>query len=377
MRDTQHLDKLRISGFRGLSSLDLDDLGSFNILLGANDVGKTSILEAIFLLLGFPNIELPIRIQHNWRNYLVREFDGLSPLFHKLDVDEQITLEAQSCDSTERTLMISAPYAQATATTKTQHVESDANSDIVKIQSDEQARVQSSSSIPSGPRFLQYDATVKPASQGDPMLFSGRLVMSEGNREITWTPNTVDDMHIPTRYFTAHYGYDGGIIANVIINKKTDELLEYLHVINPRIEDITVNGNVAYLDIGLQQMMPLNMFGSGMIRAAMILSPCILGNEQIVLIDELENGLHYQAILPLLKALFRLSSERHVQIFATTHSLEILKGLQQVLSQDQFSENQQTTNCYTLQRDKQGLVHSYRYEYDQLEHCIAHGIEIR
>ena len=41
MRDTQHLDKLRISGFRGLSSLGLDDLGSFNILLGANDVGKT------------------------------------------------------------------------------------------------------------------------------------------------------------------------------------------------------------------------------------------------------------------------------------------------------------------------------------------------
>ena len=124
-------------------------------------------------------------------------------------------------------------------------------------------------------------------------------------------------------------------------------------------------------------MMPLNMFGSGMIRAAMILSPCILGNELIILIDELENGLHYQAIPPLLKSLLRLSSERHVQIFATTHSLELLKGLQQVLSQNQFSENQQTTHCYTLQRDEQGLVRSYRYEYDQFEHCIAHGIEIR
>ncbi|MDE2810629.1 MAG: AAA family ATPase [Gemmatimonadota bacterium] len=376
MRDTQHLDKLRISGFRGLSSLDLKDLGSFNILLGANDTGKTSTLEAIFLLLGFPNLELPIRV-HNWRNYLVHGLDALSPLFHKLDVDKQIRLEAQSCDSTERALMISAPYAQPTAATKTQRVESDANGDAVKIQSDEQARVQSSSSIPSGPRFLQYDATVKLAPQEDPIPFSGRLVMREGHREITWTPDTVADMIIPVRYFSAHYGYDGNIIADLIINKKTDELLEYLRVINPRIADITVSGDVAYLDIGLEKMMPLNMFGGGMIRAATILSPCILGNEQIVLIDELENGLHYQAILPLLKALFRLSNERHVQVFATTHSLEILKGLQQVLSQDQFSENQQTTNCYTLQRDEQGLVRSYRYGYDQLEHCIAHGIEIR
>ena len=64
MRDTQHLDEFRISGFRGLSSLDLDDLGSFNILLGANDVGKTSTLEAIFLLLGFPNLELPLDFGH-------------------------------------------------------------------------------------------------------------------------------------------------------------------------------------------------------------------------------------------------------------------------------------------------------------------------
>ncbi len=371
MRNTQHLDKLRISGFRGLSSLDLDDLGSFNILLGANDVGKTSTLEAIFLLLGFPNLELPMRVQHDWRKYLRYEFDVLSPFFHEFDVDKQIMLEAQSRDSTERNLKISAPYAQAI-----QRVESDTNGDPKKIQRDGQAGIQSSSSIPSGSRFLQYDATVKLASEKDPMSFCGRLVMREDD-PITWEPNTVADMLIPVRYFVAHYGYDGGIIADVIINKKTDRLLEYLRVINPRIENITVSGNTAYLDIGLKEMMPLNMFGSGMIRAAMILPWCILGNERVILIDELENGLHYQAIPPLLESLLKLSSEQHVQVFATTHSLEILKGLQQVLSQDQFSENQQTTNCYTLQRDKQGLVRSYRYGYDQFEHCITHGIEVR
>ncbi len=376
MKDTQHLDKLRIRGFRGLSSLDLDGLGAFNILLGANDVGKTSILEAIFLLSGFANLELPIRLQ-NWRNYLVHEFDDLSALFHKLAVDNQVTLEAHSCDSAERTLRISAPYAKAAIEMETQRVGGSANGDAVKSQSDQQAGVQSSSSVPSGPRFLQYNATVKPSSQEAPIPFSGKLVVREGNLELTKIPDTVSNEIISARFLAAGVEYPNSDIADVIVNKKTGELLEYLQVINPRVEDIAVIETAAYLDIGLEKMMPLNMFGSGMIRAAKILSLCIMGNVRIVLIDELENGLHYQAIPPLLKALLRLSSERHVQVFATTHSLEVLKGLQHVLSQGQFSENQQTTNCYTLQRDKQGSVRSYRYEYDQFEHCIAHGIEIR
>ncbi len=40
----QHLDRLEIRGFRGLSQLDVDGLGRFNVLIGANDVGKTSVL---------------------------------------------------------------------------------------------------------------------------------------------------------------------------------------------------------------------------------------------------------------------------------------------------------------------------------------------
>ena len=52
MTTRQHLERIEIRRFRGLSKLHLDKLGNFNLLLGANDVGKTSVLEAIFLLTG-------------------------------------------------------------------------------------------------------------------------------------------------------------------------------------------------------------------------------------------------------------------------------------------------------------------------------------
>ena len=134
---------------------------------------------------------------------------------------------------------------------------------------------------------------------------------------------------------------------------------------------------MAYLDIGLAQMMPLNMFGSGMVRTAMILSECMLRDSKILLIDELEQGLHYQAISFLLEALLRLAKEQGIQVFATTHSIEVIKGLQQVLGQEEFTEYRDTTKCITLQRDKDGIVRSYRYDYQQFDHCIEHGIEIR
>ena len=44
------ISKLSISMFRGIRALDLDHLSRINVLIGANNSGKTSILEAIRLM---------------------------------------------------------------------------------------------------------------------------------------------------------------------------------------------------------------------------------------------------------------------------------------------------------------------------------------
>lgn len=375
MSNGQHLDSLKVRRFRGLSDFDLDGLGSFNVFLGANDVGKTTILEAIFLLSGFPNLELPVRIQ-NWRNFYVHGNDALTPLFHRLEVHNEILLESHALDSTIRKLVITAPHTTSGVGSETQVVGSKAIDDSVEIRTEESTRPQSSSTAFLGPRLLRYEAT-RLSPVGEPVIFSGNLVVRDGKLEMSNTADAFANEILATRFFNANYAYDGSIIGNVIVNKKTDDLIKYLQVINPRVEGVTVSENVAYLDIGLDQMMPLNMFGSGMIRAATLLATCILGNDKIVLIDELENGLHFRAVPPLIATLLKLSEESGVQIIATTHSLGVLESLHEVLSQGRFSQNRSTTNCYALQRDNQGVVRSYRYDYDKFEHFISQRIEIR
>jgi AAA15 family ATPase/GTPase len=53
---------LSICGFRGFQDLRVDDLDRFSLFLGPNNVGKTAVLEAIFLMAGPTNPDLPLRV---------------------------------------------------------------------------------------------------------------------------------------------------------------------------------------------------------------------------------------------------------------------------------------------------------------------------
>ena len=375
MHDDDRLHKVEIRRFRGLAQLELDELGAFNLLLGANDVGKTSVLEAIFLLAGSANPQLPVRLQ-NWRNLIVQNFDALGLLFHGLELDTPVALTAHSDGNVKRrTLRISASSAATAAGIEAQQVGAD-NGSARRTSSPARSGDQSSSTVAAGARILRYDATVEPR-QGHPTSFSATMEVSDGDLRSASSGKPAAEPTISARYVGSRAEYDGGMIAEVTVAKKADRLIRFLRVINPRIQGLATHRNVAYLDIGLEQMIPLNMFGGGMMRAAMMLAPCILGNERILLIDELENGLHHSAVLPLLQALLTLAREQRVQVFATTHSLGPLESLRQALNDERFSAFRDATNCYTLQRDQAGLVRPYRYDYAQFEHCIAHGIEIR
>lgn len=357
MTERQQFDRLAIRGFRGLSDIDISGLGEVNILLGANDVGKTSMLEAVLLISAPADPRLPIRVQ-NSRGYAVQKVDDLAAVFLDFDIGRDVVIEAFFGDyHGRRKLKISTPDVEYPLVVD--------GKSVGKLESRER-------------RELQYNVEIQSSIQEAPESFQTTLIDRGDRWEVSGKPAddvVIDD--IQPRFFVPSLGYDPKRFGDLIVNKKDQLLVHYLQHINSRVTKISVSGDVAYLDIGLAQMMPLNMFGGGVTRIAMILAECILQDSRILLVDELEQGLHHQAISFLLESILMLSKERGVQIFATTHSIEVIEGLQRVLGKKGFSEHQATTKCITLQRDKDGLVRAYRYDYQQFDHCIEHGIEIR
>lgn len=120
------------------------------------------------------------------------------------------------------------------------------------------------------------------------------------------------------------------------------EVINALRFIAPGVESLklvstsTSNGerdlvvNLASID----EPLPLHSLGNGMWRILGIALVLMNAKDGILLIDEFENGLYYSVQLDLWRFIFRLAVSLDVQVFATTHSWDCLKGFQEAAQED-------------------------------------------
>lgn len=342
MTQAKHFTDLAIRGFRGLKDVTLEKLGRINVIVGAADVGKTSVLEAAFLLSGFGGIPLPAFIQH-LRGHAVRSLQDLLLLFND-PAGDGLHLSA-STPRDERRLTISVAHANLVAKQKP---------------------------------YLDFRAQIAPQPSGRPKKYRGKVTVRDGEirMDLHHGPDPSSEA-INARIMVPGPGYDTKTIAEVIARKQQDILVDCLRRINPQIAGIAISEDMAYADIGLETTIPLNMCGSGLVRAADIVSCCILGQVHMLLIDEIESGLHHSAMPIVLGAMMSICQQQDIQVFFTTHSLEVLQCVQRVLGIDDFGRLRDETQTYRLARDKNDCVHAYRYDYDKFEHFVSRGLEIR
>ena len=71
-------------------------------------------------------------------------------------------------------------------------------------------------------------------------------------------------------------------------------------------------------------MIPVTQLGQGFNRLLDIYSEIVVSDAKVLLIDEIENGLHHSVMPVIWKGLFLAAKEFDVQIFATTHSWECI-----------------------------------------------------
>lgn len=88
--------KVTINNFKGLPKVDVEDITRVTLIGGRNNVGKTSLLEALFLYFDRFNPEAFFRLCA-WRNIQklsLRQDDLWAPFFSMYDMDRVIEITA-------------------------------------------------------------------------------------------------------------------------------------------------------------------------------------------------------------------------------------------------------------------------------------------
>jgi hypothetical protein len=366
---------IQISGYRGFSSFEMNGLRQVNLLVGTNNSGKTSALEALYLLAsqGDPyslwrvlwrrSERLPERPGGNYS-----ELD-LSHLFtgHEMHLGSQFTLTAEN-DSPSRSVQFA----------------------IIEITDEQRPKTPVREGVPIASRVGLQIKGRSGTAVVIPLSRSGGFSSESLDLPRRTRRRAADDEVIPSQFITAESFGGNDLLAlwdTVALTSSEERVLEALRILEPNIERIAATaatnpdfygptgnqrGGFRLKYRGIERPVPIGSMGDGIWRLlvmAIVIAQCKNG---VLLIDEIDTGLHYSVMTKMWKLIFGAAAELDVQVFATTHSYDCVKSLAELCQTDP-----KAANAATLQRVEKGRSTAVPYSAKEIETAAYHQIEVR
>ncbi|MCA6070875.1 MAG: AAA family ATPase [Endomicrobium sp.] len=300
------LKSVNINNFRGFKNLQIKDLKLVNLLIGKNSCGKTSVLDALFLLLGGNNPTLSVVVQ-NMRQMFIRSDNDFKYLFNDFNINDIVNVSAETADNKKMSLEISPLVGLFGANNSSNNGE---NKEI----------------------FSQPSTTeVHKLMIGIRYNFTGISGKSSSN-DFSITLKPIPNYGMPEVLVeyrnTSNMLFMGQAVNDLIMNKSENEMVDILKEISNDIIGIKMGAdNIVYVDVkDKKELLPINVMGDGIVKIVSILASLRRVKNGVLLIDEIENGLHFSSLKSLWKAIFKACQLYNVQILATTHSYECIKS---------------------------------------------------
>lgn len=297
-----------IKNFRGIEELILEDLKIINLLVGRNNCGKTSVLEAFFLLSGMSNPQLPVNI-HYFRDLILEKDDDFSYMFRELDFTIPIVISGK-LNSKRRKLTINPLFTDYNPKSNTKLKQAIPQPDT----------------IPASTSVMQIVEGIDLKFQSDlNRQFSARISLKE--KELNLKGKYKKNLRCSFINPRTLMNQLDKRMEGLLVQKRLDTVIAVLQEIEPQVSDIRMGaGGMIYIDIGKKNLLPINIMGDGMRRLLAILAAIADVKNGVILIDEIENGFHYSSLAVMWKALFKACQEYNVQLIATTHSYESIES---------------------------------------------------
>jgi hypothetical protein len=352
--------RFEITGFRGFDHLAIESLARVNLIAGKNNVGKTALLEAMFLHIGAHNPELPLRVNaiRGIERFPIQPEEVWGWLFYDKRTDKPILLGSQDDQGLERKLEIRLVASETVTPAGNDSrgrgdpggfvITTDVSRDLVLEYSD------------SGGRHAEARATLT-ADREIKARRSGSAISAPG-------------IYLgATARFTSE---DAERFSNLERVGKADSLLSALRLLEPRLTRLTVlvtaGAPMIHGGIGLRELMPLPVMGQGMVRLCAIMLAIANVPGGTLLVDEIENGLHHTVLPDVFKAIGQAARISDVQVFAATHSWECIEAAHAAFLADPAYD----FRLHRLERVK-GQIKDFVFDAESLGVALEAGLEVR
>lgn len=360
---SQHLEYFKVENFKGLESLELKEIQQFNLILGDNNIGKTSVLEALlfdempydFLMrlksIYFSKVDkntLSATVK-NEVNYL-NHFINSNNKWNSINYTYRFTPKQTNYISLGiKKVSVVTDENLNDLTRNTFATLNDLPKDIVRIESNNKES------------FFTFD-----------------LSLHKTKSEIPYHPFVRSK-----EVYSSDLVYYFSMNINNSVSKKL-EFVSDLHVLSDEIADLTIdtttipnNPILLVLFKDEREPLPLYMFGDGTIRLVRLILEIIASQGKRLMIDEIDNGLHFSRLKKVWEVVIKVAAKYNTQLFVTTHDAECLRAFKEVLESEELSHLQEKVASYTLFRNKENKVDSVKYNFKEFEHAIEYSLNVR
>ncbi|WP_414545484.1 AAA family ATPase [Nostoc sp. CCY0012] len=338
------LKSVKIENFRGFKSFELQQLGRINLLVGENNSGKTSILEAIQLLCSRNNLE-PIRESINKRGeYLFdderrgeRKLD-IRHLFygHEIELGSRFSIVSTTDGNIQEQLIGSIEIR------KNLHRES--YNQLPEVIYDEVPDVLKETDL-----IIQWTQEKKEDFLKLPLMPNGTLPVDYILRSRRDTKNPA----IITQFITSSsLGTEKMIeLFDQVVLTPEEKLVEQaLNRVDSKIQRIAPvsSQKSRYLSdsrggflvlLSDNKRVPIGSMGDGIWRILGLALATVCAKDGYLFIDEIDTGLHFTTMSDMWKMIWETSKRLNVQVFATTHNSDCWKSLSDIAEQENAIED--------------------------------------
>jgi hypothetical protein len=287
--------RLLVEGFRQFERLEVPDATGLNLIVGDNGVGKTSILEAVALLGARGDLSVIRSIASN-RGELISDsgsvlFDDWFNGFQLLP-DSALSIVAESTAHRRSALSI--------------EVSDGASGPELRLNwegSWSQHGVSSTFRLDWG-------------SRGPVTGFLKRGPVSEQPRTRFINPFGFTEAAIQ------------GVYGDVALTDEEEILIELLRVVEPRLSRVAARPNGVFVRLdGIKTPVSIRRMGGGFCRLLGLGAALATSREGILVVDEIDSGLHYSIQARVWNALAAMAKVSKTAVYASTHSLDCVAAL--------------------------------------------------